>query len=663
MGRLNNILYRTILFMLSITFIFSTYAYSQISVVDSLEKVLGSHTKIDTAKVNLLNNLAYKLYIIDQNKARQYANQSLSIARELNYPKGEAASLWAIGLSNLTSDKIISLDYFNKALAIAERHNHIEGICNYLMAIGNVVASMGDTEKSDLYFNRALKLASNLEDKTLHQKLLYNVSNDLSRRGQHAEAIAKIHELIDIAEQTSDNKMLSVGYSSIANTYRRQGNNPLALEYFLSALRISEQLNDKKNLVNSLINIAGIKSEQNQYQESLETIDTAFIIAKELNDSILMSVCLTNKGNVYKDMKHPDALDYLKQAHQMLRKKVLGQNINIIMNIGAIHTSNGEFAEAEANLTEALEMAESAGIKNGQCEALIYLANLRYAQKRYKDAIEYANKAISLSNRINYLEIQMDSHKLLADIYTYLGNYQVALSNYKNFKKFQDSIFNEKNVRRIAMLESAYKYEKDKQKYEKEKFNNLTKIRKQRYYIFSLSAVVVLIFLLAYQLYISNKFKKRSLMLEIDLANSELEYSRKKLTSATLRLVQNSERDDYCIKMLKSINTDLREEREQQIRALINYYKNQSVYSNWDEIELLFLKVNTDFYDKLNTRFPSLTLNERKLCVFLKLNMNNKDISKITFQSEEALKKARLRLRKKINLDRNENLSSFIQSI
>lgn len=152
-------------------------------------------------------------------------------------------------------------------------------------------------------------------------------------------------------------------------------------------------------------------------------------------------------------------------------------------------------------------------------------------------------------------------------------------------------------------------------------------------------------------------------MLEIDLANSELEYSRKKLTSAALRLVQNSERDDYCIKMLKSINTDLREEREQQIRALISYYKNQSVFSNWDEIELLFLKVNTDFYDKLNTRFPSLTLNERKLCVFLKLNMNNKDISKITFQSEEALKKARLRLRKKINLDRNENLSSFIQSI
>lgn len=78
---------------------------------------------------------------------------------------------------------------------------------------------------------------------------------------------------------------------------------------------------------------------------------------------------------------------------------------------------------------------------------------------------------------------------------------------------------------------------------------------------------------------------------------------------------------------------------------------------------MLFLKVNTDFYDKLNERFPVLTLNERKLCVFLKLSMTSKDIVQITFQSEEALKKARMRLRKKLELDRDEKLVSFIQSI
>ena len=58
-----------------------------------------------------------------------------------------------------------------------------------------------------------------------------------------------------------------------------------------------------------------------------------------------------------------------------------------------------------------------------------------------------------------------------------------------------------------------------------------------------------------------------------------------------------------------------------------------------------------------------LTQNERKLCVFLKLNMTNKQIAQITFQSEEALKKARQRLRKKLEIARDTNLVSFIQNI
>ena len=58
-----------------------------------------------------------------------------------------------------------------------------------------------------------------------------------------------------------------------------------------------------------------------------------------------------------------------------------------------------------------------------------------------------------------------------------------------------------------------------------------------------------------------------------------------------------------------------------------------------------------------------LTVNERKICVFLRLNMGNKDIAQITFQSEEALKKAPLRLRKKLGIERTDNLATFIQNL
>jgi len=43
--------------------------------------------------------------------------------------------------------------------------------------------------------------------------------------------------------------------------------------------------------------------------------------------------------------------------------------------------------------------------------------------------------------------------------------------------------------------------------------------------------------------------------------------------------------------------------------------------------------------------------------------MSNKDIAHITFQSDEALKKARLRLRKKLKIERKTNLVRFLQNI
>jgi DNA-binding CsgD family transcriptional regulator len=77
----------------------------------------------------------------------------------------------------------------------------------------------------------------------------------------------------------------------------------------------------------------------------------------------------------------------------------------------------------------------------------------------------------------------------------------------------------------------------------------------------------------------------------------------------------------------------------------------------------LFERVHQLFYEKLNAQFPSLTANDRKICAFLKLNMSSKDIAQITFQSDEALKKARLRLRRKLEIDRKTNLAAFLQNI
>ena len=130
--------------------------------------------------------------------------------------------------------------------------------------------------------------------------------------------------------------------------------------------------------------------------------------------------------------------------------------------------------------------------------------------------------------------------------------------------------------------------------------------------------------------------KARLMELEIERIAQELETNQKSVTAATLKLIQNSERDAQIIERLLEIEKNTDPTGKQKINTLISDYKRLSYNSNWDEFEILFEKVHSSFYEKLNRQFPTLTANERKICAFLELNMSNKEIAQITFQSGDS---------------------------
>ena len=76
-----------------------------------------------------------------------------------------------------------------------------------------------------------------------------------------------------------------------------------------------------------------------------------------------------------------------------------------------------------------------------------------------------------------------------------------------------------------------------------------------------------------------------------------------------------------------------------------------------------FVEVHKEFYEALNTAYPGLTPNEKRLCAFLRMNMTTKEISALTHQSVKSINMARFRLRKKMNMDHDENLISFLGNL
>ncbi len=74
----------------------------------------------------------------------------------------------------------------------------------------------------------------------------------------------------------------------------------------------------------------------------------------------------------------------------------------------------------------------------------------------------------------------------------------------------------------------------------------------------------------------------------------------------------------------------------------------------WEEFELRFKEVHSGFYDRIQDAYPNLSLNERRLCAFLRLDMTTKEIAAITGQTTRAVEMARIRLRKKMNLTKTD---------
>jgi DNA-binding CsgD family transcriptional regulator len=71
--------------------------------------------------------------------------------------------------------------------------------------------------------------------------------------------------------------------------------------------------------------------------------------------------------------------------------------------------------------------------------------------------------------------------------------------------------------------------------------------------------------------------------------------------------------------------------------------------------------INAEFYRRLQAQYPQLSKTEREICAYLKLNLTGKDIAMLRKTSINTVNVARHRIRKKLGLERDEELEAFIQ--
>jgi signal transduction histidine kinase len=244
-----------------------------------------------------------------------------------------------------------------------------------------------------------------------------------------------------------------------------QGNYPHAIEYFQKALKINEELGNNPGVTNCLNNIGIIYYYQANYPKALEYYNKALKINEEMGDKSAISNCLNNIANIhFNEGNYSLALKYYQETlnyfEEIDNKSSITSALN---NIGIIHENQGDYLQALEYFQKSLGMRKKIGDKLGICNSYSNIGKVFLKTKNYTKALDYTLKSLKLANELDLLINQANIHGLLSEIYVSTKNYQEAYENQVLYKKLNDSIFNETNIKEITNLENKYKFEKELQ--------------------------------------------------------------------------------------------------------------------------------------------------------------------------------------------------------
>ncbi|WP_294960697.1 triple tyrosine motif-containing protein [uncultured Flavobacterium sp.] len=81
---------------------------------------------------------------------------------------------------------------------------------------------------------------------------------------------------------------------------------------------------------------------------------------------------------------------------------------------------------------------------------------------------------------------------------------------------------------------------------------------------------------------------------------------------------------------------------------------------HWNEFEEIFNQLHDNFMQRLKSTYPELTPRDMRLCAYLRMNFNTKEIAPLLGISVRGVEDTRYRIRKKLQLPSDTNITEFI---
>lgn len=588
-----------------------------------------------------------------------------------DYKKPDSlATLNKLFLITRESDLKKALGYLLQQQSLAKRLDDQEALADVNYNFGLYFDGKGVKDSANSCFLQAKRYW----EKSGNAKKLAKANNSYAKTeynfGRSDNALEILHSNLTLIDSTHGS-LTDKGdsYRIIGSVYQSSGNLEMALKNFIDAEKIYSQAGDPLKHATALDDIGYLEGLLGNLNKTIEYVDRAVIIYSDLDNKPLLAKAYGTLGaaNAMLDNRYVAESYFTKSLEIAEAGNLLGPQASALENLGGLKVDAGAFEEGIALQKKGLELRKAAGNEYLVAHAYMNLGSAYRDMKNYVEALNYYNQSASVAQKADNAAIMGKIYGYRSACYEALGQTAMALTEFKNFKSFNDSIQNETRTREIEKLRARFDTEKKEQQIARQDTEiNLLKVKERVSLLqkWLLGIGLVLSLLVVGLGFYGFRQRMKRIQAEKEKVDAELAFKRKELTTQALHLAKKNE----LLDSLKEKAMELKEKDDpangngyQQLITSINFDLQDD--NNWENFSRYFEEVHKDFNSNASKKYPSITPNELRLMALIKMNLSPKEIANILNISMPGIKKARQRLRKKMDLSTDESLENAVMTI
>lgn len=536
-------------------------------------------------------------------------------------------SLYDIALKDLIGNG----DQLKELIKQSQEANYPKGEVRGLVNLGVYYTNNSMIDSAKIAYERGEKIIRRHPDLEFILSYIYNnKASILTNQDLHYQALKYFHKSHKVNLKQGDKKMAMIIKMNILGCHLALGEPDKVLAYSKELLADPEVINQKDLKYKLYSNLAMAHFDKKEFRKAINWWSANLKSIENSDQKGEISYLMTSIADAYRNLG-----DY----SIALKKALKAQRI--------IDNKPELSAYAAAN---ALVLGKIYNSLDNPAEAITHFQN------------------VIVKNPDDPMDIAF-SYKNLGAIHKRIESWDTAAHYYEKYGTLVDSLYQSRNddiskisEGKIELIEEEYK-------------NNLLtkdndiltyKNEKQQLYIISLAIgfFSLLFILLSWILY--RKYYKSELQVELlkenekKILENHLKAREEEFLATMISVNERLDKLSYIKKNLSSaIKYNNREEIidvEKRLERFISSTSDLSVLK--DRIESQYPGITA----QINTSYPDLSTNDVRHCLLMKLNLSIKESAQLLSVSTHAVKMARKRLKKKMNIPDHISLKDHLQN-